>query len=132
MKYDEPAKITIPFGMKIVIEEQAERKGMDVKAYLMDVCTIEQYTEEEIKNSIEVHNAGERKPYLTRKNYCKYTNIYHEGLTKERRKRLERALRLDMICQYLKTIGVIAGILLLLVFVGFLVWAAVKIGVRQY
>lgn len=131
MKYDEPAQITIPFGMKKVIGEQAERKGMDVKTYLMDVCTIEQYTEEEIKNFIDVHNARhnarERKPYLTRKNFCKYINIYHKGLTKERRKRLERTLRLDIICQHLKTIGAIAGILLLLVFVGFLLWAAVKI-----
>lgn len=136
MKYDDPAQITIPYGVKKIIERQAEQKGMDIKAYLMSVCTIEQYTEEEIQHHIAYYNAsagdclglsGEPFPYLNRENICEYENIYHEGLTKERAKRLERDTKMHMVRQYLKTIGAIAGVLLLLALVVFLAWATVKI-----
>lgn len=135
MKYDDPAQIIIPYGVKKIIEQQAEKKGMDIKAYLMSVCTIEQYTEEEIQHNIEYYNAstgdchglfGKPFPYLTRENICEYKNIYYEGLTKERAKRLERDTKMHMVRQYLKTIGAIAGILLLLALLVFLLWAKVK------
>lgn len=135
MKYDDPAQIIVPFGVKKIIEQQAEKKGMDIKAYLMSVCTIEQYTEEEIENRIAFYNGmadnssappDKPRPYLTRENICEYENIYHKGLTKERAKRLERDVKMHMVRQYLKTIGAIAGVLLLLALIVFLLWAKVK------
>ena len=139
MKYDDPAQIIVPFGVKKIIERQAETKGMDIKAYLMSVCTIEQSTEEEIENLIALYNGmadnssalpDKPRPHITRENICEYKNIYHEGLTKERAKRLERDVKMHMVRQYLKTIGAIAGILLLLALLVFLLWAKVKILAR--
>lgn len=125
MKYDEPAQITIPLGVKVIMEEQAERKGMDLKAYLMEVCTIERYADDEIKTFFSMCNDYPQK--LTLEDFNEHFNPYYKGLNAKEKKRREMNLNLGMICQYLKTIGAIVGVLCLLVLVGVLLWAAAKI-----
>lgn len=122
MKYDEPAQITIPLGVKVIMEEQAERKGMDLKAYLMSLCHIEKDSEEDIKFRIQLINSRHPQANLTLENFGEHYNIYYIGLDEKSQKRLDIDLTLHLIRQYLKTAAAIVGILFLLLLLGALLW----------
>lgn len=126
MKYDEPTQITIPLGVKVIMEEQAERKGMDVKAYLMSLCHIEKDSEEDIKFRIRLIKSKHPQTNLTLENFSEHCNIYYIGLDEKRKKQLDTDLALHLIRQYLKTAGAIVGILFLLLLLGARLWEIVS------
>lgn len=122
MKYDEPAQITLPLGVKVIMEEQAERKGMDVKAYLMSLCHIEKDSEEDIKFRIHLIKSKLPQANLTLENFSEHHNIYYIGLDEKKEKQLNADLTLHLIRQYLKTTAAIVGILFLLLLLGARLW----------